>query len=293
MTDQVNPENEGKAQKTPRSAGKKPAAPQVTPQVVPGSDVDSPVSVPTPGAPVPAAGPVVSGAPAVQNAQNVQGASGAPAPSFAPPSFAEAISSPAGAVGHAGSPTAAGPHASGPGVAGPGVGSPGSAGHGPGGQGSGPAEPAFASFTPTAQTAGAPQVQADAQQGYMTPEGMPATRKVRLAVARVSPWSIAKIAFLLSFALGIVAVVATMVLWGVVDSVGVFTNIQDFVNEVLGGTQEFDLLQYFEFSRVVALSALLSVINIVIMTALATIMAVLYNITSALVGGVHVTLTDD
>jgi hypothetical protein len=52
-------------------------------------------------------------------------------------------------------------------------------------------------------------------------------------------------------------------------------------------------MNYIGFGRVVSLSIVLGVIDIILMTALATLAAFLYNICSALVGGVQLTLTDD
>ncbi|MDR0482153.1 MAG: DUF3566 domain-containing protein [Cellulomonadaceae bacterium] len=141
----------------------------------------------------------------------------------------------------------------------------------------------------------------DAQAAGAQPSNPPAApvstgtsaRRVRLTVSRISPWSVAKLAFLLSFAIGIITVVATVVFWQVVDGLHVFSTIQDFINDAFDPTSDVNVTQYFEIGRMVALAALVAVANTVVMTALATVMALLYNITAALVGGLHVTLTDD
>lgn len=46
-------------------------------------------------------------------------------------------------------------------------------------------------------------------------------------------------------------------------------------------------------STVVSLATVLAVLNVILLTALATVAALLYNVCAALVGGVGVTLTDD
>jgi len=43
----------------------------------------------------------------------------------------------------------------------------------------------------------------------------------------------------------------------------------------------------------VSLATLIALVNIVLLTAIATIMTMLYNITAALVGGIHLTPTDE
>src|SRR5665648_1064609 len=52
-----------------------------------------------------------------------------------------------------------------------------------------------------------------------------AARKVRLAVARIDPWSVMKLSFLLSVAIGIMIVVAAAVVWYTLDGLAVFTSV--------------------------------------------------------------------
>ena len=118
-------------------------------------------------------------------------------------------------------------------------------------------------------------------------------RRVRLAVSRIDPWSAMKLGFLLAVAIGIMTVVATAVVWYVLDSMQVFFKIEELVTQIVGEETNVDIRQYVEFGRVISIATLLGVINVVIITALSTIMAFLYNIVAALVGGVHLTLTDD
>lgn len=142
------------------------------------------------------------------------------------------------------------------------------------------------SNTPDGDTVRAPELNP-------TPRTPGGPRRVRLAISRIDPWSVMKLAFLLSVAVAIMTVVATAVFWSVIDSLGVFAAVEQFVTEAIGSDTEVDVMQYVEFERVVSLATLVAICNVVLMTALATILTFLYNITSALVGGVHMTLTDD
>lgn len=117
-------------------------------------------------------------------------------------------------------------------------------------------------------------------------------RRVRLAVSRVDPWSVMKLSFLMSVAIGIMIVVATAVVWLTLDSLHVFASINDLVEEILADS-DINLMKYVEFDRVLSIATLVAVVDIFLITALATIGAFLYNITAALVGGVHVTMTDE
>ena len=155
----------------------------------------------------------------------------------------------------------------------------------------------------TATPTGAPAEGAPAPQAATHPASTPTPevprpapagpRRVRLAISRVDPWSVMKLAFLLAVAIAIMTVVATAVFWSVLDGFGVFTTVQNFVEDAVGPQSDVNLTQFVEFPRVISLATLISICNIVLLTAIATIMAFLYNITAALVGGVHMTLTDD
>jgi hypothetical protein len=116
---------------------------------------------------------------------------------------------------------------------------------------------------------------------------------VRLTVARLNPWSVLKLSFLLSVALGVALVVAVAVLWSVLEGMGVFADVDSVIREVVGSESSFDLMQVLGLSRVLSLAVVVAVVDVVLLTVMATLGAVLYNICGALVGGVRLTLTDD
>ncbi len=117
-------------------------------------------------------------------------------------------------------------------------------------------------------------------------------RRVRLSISRVDPWSVMKLAFLLSVAFGVMVVVAVAVVWYTLNKLHVFGDINNLVTQIVGSNQ-YDLLQYVAFKRVISGATLIAVVDIFLLTALATIGAFLYNIVAALVGGLHVTMTDE
>jgi len=123
----------------------------------------------------------------------------------------------------------------------------------------------------------------------------PAPRRVKLTVSRVDPWSVMKMSFLLSVAIGIAGVVMVSVLWTILSGMGVFADINRMVQEVLSSNNgsKFDLMDYIGLGRVVSLSIVIGVIDVILMTALSTLGAFLYNVCSSLVGGLQLTLTDD
>ena len=119
-----------------------------------------------------------------------------------------------------------------------------------------------------------------------------APRKVRLVAAKVDPWSAMKMSFLLSVALGIMLVVALGVLWWVLDGMGIFADVNALISQIMGN-DKLNVLDYVGLSKVLSLGTVLAVVNVVLITALGTLGAFLYNLASGLVGGLQVTLSDD
>jgi hypothetical protein len=121
-------------------------------------------------------------------------------------------------------------------------------------------------------------------------------RRARLRLVRIDPWSVMKTAFLLSVALGIVTFVAVMMVWMVLGAAGVWESINATVASVVegdAGTSTFDVTDYVGMSRVLGFTLLVSVIDVILLTAIATLGAFLYNMAAALLGGVEVTLAED
>ena len=119
-------------------------------------------------------------------------------------------------------------------------------------------------------------------------------RKARLRLSHIDPWSVMKTAFLLSIALGIVTVVAVAVIWSVLGAAGVWESIDSAVGDVVGGTgASFAIEDYLGTSRVLGFTMLVAVVDVVLVTVVATLGAFLYNLAAALLGGLEVTLAED
>jgi hypothetical protein len=120
-------------------------------------------------------------------------------------------------------------------------------------------------------------------------------RRARLRLTRIDPWSVMKTAFLLSIALGVVTVVSVFMVWTVLGAAGVWESINQTVQNILGGESagDFDIKNYIGTSRVMGFTMLVAVIDVVLLTAIATLGAFLYNMAAALLGGLEVTLAED
>lgn len=123
----------------------------------------------------------------------------------------------------------------------------------------------------------------------------PRTRKARLRVAKADPWSVMKVSFLLSIALGICTIVASAVLWMVMDAMGVFSTVGGTISEATGSNESngFDLQSFLSLPHVLMFTAIIAVIDVVLATALATLGAFIYNLSAGFVGGIELTLAED
>src|SRR3954451_18946027 len=124
-----------------------------------------------------------------------------------------------------------------------------------------------------------------------------APRRARLRLSRIDPWSVMKVSFLLSIAFGIVTVVSVFMVWSVLGAAGVWTSVNNTVSDTVSSgnnvTSSFNIEDYLGLSRVLGFTMLVSVIDVILITAIATLGAFLYNMAASLLGGIEVTLAED
>lgn len=122
------------------------------------------------------------------------------------------------------------------------------------------------------------------------------TRRARLRIARVDPWSVMKTSFLFSVAFGIMSWVAVYVVWTVIGSSGAFDAINTTLTSLLSSPTDqtpFRIEDYINTNKVMGITALLAVANTIILTALGTIFGFLYNLSANILGGLELTLAED
>jgi len=115
-------------------------------------------------------------------------------------------------------------------------------------------------------------------------------RKARLHLTHLDPWSIAKSAFMLGVTIAGVIILATVVLWLMLSAAGVFEAITGLFKDASGN--QGASVSFLSLGRLLGLVMVVSAVEIVLVSVLSTLFAVLYNLSVGFTGGVEVTLTD-
>ena len=119
-----------------------------------------------------------------------------------------------------------------------------------------------------------------------------ATKQVRLKLVYIDFWSAIKLSFLVTVTLGIILVVVTFLVWTVLNSLGIFADLDTTLGDILGeGT--FRLIDTFSLPQVMLFSLVVALLNMVAGTVLGAIGALLYNFSVKLTGGLLVGFTNN
>ncbi len=115
--------------------------------------------------------------------------------------------------------------------------------------------------------------------------------RASMQIRRIDPWSMLKVSLLLSVALFFVWMLSVAFLYLVLGGMGVWaklnSNVGDLLNNTSGSSGEL-----VSSATIFGGAVLIGLVNIVLLTAMATIAAFVYNLTTDLIGGIEVTLAD-
>jgi|SRR5690554_855614 len=119
-----------------------------------------------------------------------------------------------------------------------------------------------------------------------------ATKQVRLKLVYIDFWSAIKLSFLVTITMGIVLVIVSFLVWTLLNSLGIFAQIDGILGDILG-EGEFNLLDTFSLSQVMLFTLVVALLNMVAGTALGAVSALLYNFSVKLTGGLLVGFTNN
>ena len=110
---------------------------------------------------------------------------------------------------------------------------------------------------------------------------------MRRVIRRVDPWTVLRFSLVFYLCMLVVWLVAGVLLWLAASVSGLIDNLERFVTDLF-------FLEYFQIrGGVVLLSAFVAGLVLVLLgTGINVIMAVVYNLTSDVTGGVEVTVVD-
>ena len=117
---------------------------------------------------------------------------------------------------------------------------------------------------------------------------MPQGRRLRRIIRRVDPWTVLRFSLVFYACMLVVAMVAGFVLWGAASTTGVIDNIERFFKEL------FALESFRINGGLIFRSTLIGGLVLVLLgTGTNVLLAVLYNLTSDVVGGIEVTVLEE
>ena len=116
-------------------------------------------------------------------------------------------------------------------------------------------------------------------------------RQAALQLKRLDPWSVLKLALVLSVVLFFIWLVAIGVLYGVLDGMGVWDRLNGTYADLVSGEAPTGS-PLISAGRVFGLAAVVGAINSLLFAVAVTIGAFVYNVSADLVGGIEVTLSE-
>jgi uncharacterized membrane protein len=117
------------------------------------------------------------------------------------------------------------------------------------------------------------------------------SKQVRLKLVYIDFWSAVKLSFLVAICIAVVTIVGTFVVYTVVSQTGVFDAANKLFKDIAGAGN--DLKAIFGLGPVMGFAVVVSLLNLVVTTALGAIVAVLYNLSVKVTGGLLVGFTNN
>lgn len=113
------------------------------------------------------------------------------------------------------------------------------------------------------------------------------SRQVRLKLVYLDVWSLVKLSFLVWLCLGLVLIVASVLIWVVLASTGIFDTLDTTLRDMIGD-QDFAITNSFGIGQVLIFTVIIALLNTIVGTALGAVGGFLYNLSVRFTGGLLV-----
>ncbi|WP_072314735.1 DUF3566 domain-containing protein [Agrococcus sp. Marseille-P2731] len=112
-------------------------------------------------------------------------------------------------------------------------------------------------------------------------------KQVRLRLVHIDFWSAMKVAAILGLVLGVVQLVVVFVMWTLLQVVGLFDKVDEVLRDILANP-DFAITSMLSLPQVMMFTLLVAVLNFVVITVMGAVIAVLYNLSVRVTGGLQV-----
>lgn len=115
-------------------------------------------------------------------------------------------------------------------------------------------------------------------------------RRVRRIIRKIDPWTALKVSLVFYLVLALAIVLSLIILWAIVESVGIPDRLDGFLNR-LGLFEQTSFIPTDD--TLLRLAVFAGIAWTVVMTAFTTLAAVMYNLVTDVVGGLEITVLEE
>lgn len=115
----------------------------------------------------------------------------------------------------------------------------------------------------------------------------PRVRRVTRVVRDIDPWSVFKVTLVFHFALYVMVLISSILIWNVANATGTVDNVERFMESFGWDSFRFDGGQIFHNLWILGL------FFVFLLTGLAVVMTAVFNLIADLVGGVRVSVLEE
>jgi len=120
----------------------------------------------------------------------------------------------------------------------------------------------------------------------------PGSKQVRLKLVYVDFWSAVKLSFLAGLCLAIIAIVGTFLVWTMLNQFDIFDKLNGIFKDI-SGAGGGDLTSILSLGQVMGFSVIVAILDVVVVTVLGAVFALLYNLSVKITGGLLVGFTNN